>query len=116
MTAPQGARIIQPSHRPRRDALDAKLRRLLVDLRGALARALAESSEVNRTVQEIRKEGWALYLVVDQEKRERRRSTALELPPARSTAQPVFRIDGQDLTFLRSIGIDPTRSLKRRRG
>ena len=28
---------------------------------------------------------------------------------------PMFRIDGQDLTFLRSIGIDPTRRMRRRR-
>ncbi len=47
--------------------MDAKLRNLLLDLRGALARALSQSSEANRAVRRIRREGWTLYLVVDQQ-------------------------------------------------
>ena len=31
------------------------------------------------------------------------------------STEPVFQIDGRDLSFLRSIGIDPTRRLRRRR-
>jgi hypothetical protein len=31
-------------------------------------------------------------------------------------ADPVFKIDGRDLLFLKSVGIDPTRKLRRRRG
>jgi hypothetical protein len=87
----------------------------LLDLRGALSRALAQSSEANRAVREIRREGWSLYLVVDQQK-EGSAGAALELSAGKAPAQaPVFKIDGQDLTFLRSIGIDPTRKLGRRR-
>lgn len=84
-------------------------------MRGALARALSDSSEAGRAVREIRREGWSLYLVVDQ-KEDEGSGAALELTTKRSTAEaPVFKIDGQDLSFLRSIGIDPTRSLRRRR-
>ncbi len=95
--------------------MDAKLHRLLLDLRGALARALSSSSEANRAVRQIRRQGWSLYLVVDQQEDDGS-GAALELtaePPAAKA--PVFKIDGQDLSFLRSIGIDPTRSLRRRR-
>ena len=37
------------------------------------------------------------------------------LPEPPSRREPVFQITGRDLSFLRSIGIDPTRSGKRRR-
>ncbi len=32
-----------------------------------------------------------------------------------ATAEPAFQIDGRDLSFLRSIGIDPTRRLRRKK-
>jgi hypothetical protein len=37
-----------------------------------------------------------------------------EPEPPRAPAAPPFRIDGEDLSFLRSIGIDPTRRRRRR--
>ena len=58
----------------------------------------------------------ALYLLVDC-KRESLDDEPLSLtaPRFRSGSEPVFQIDGRDLNFLRSIGIDPTRRLRRRR-
>ena len=95
--------------------MDTKLHELLLILRGALAQALSDSSEAGRAVREIKREGWSLYLVVDQQEDEGS-GAALELTAKQAEAPPpVFKIDGQDLTFLRSIGIDPTRSLRRRR-
>ena len=95
--------------------MDAKLHQLLLVLRGALARALTDSAEASRAVQEIRDEGWSLYLVVDQQEEEGS-GAALELTAKKAAAEsPLFKIDGEDLTFLRSIGIDPTRSLRKRR-
>ena len=96
--------------------MDDKLNQLLLVLRGALARALSDSSEAGRAVREIKREGWSLYLVVDQQGDEGSGGAALELTTTKAPAEaPVFKIDGQDLTFLRSIGIDPTRSLRKRR-
>ena len=96
--------------------MDAKLHQLLTVLRGALARALSDSSEASRAVREIKRQGWSLYLVVDQQEDEGSGGAALELTAKRAAAEaPVFKIDGEDLTFLRSIGIDPTRSLRKRR-
>jgi hypothetical protein len=116
---------------------------MLRDLRRALSEAISESSEVSRTLRRIREEGYALYLLVDckRERDERRidRDDRLEnddddaLPFAASRAvrassrtlsrassrttgsEPAFQINGKDLSFLRSIGIDPTRRLRRRR-
>lgn len=96
--------------------LDDKLHLLLRDLRRALSEAISESSEVNRTLRRIREEGYSLYLLVDC-KRDLNDPDQLSLAAPRLPAgsDPVFQIDGRDLQFLRSIGIDPTRRLRRRR-
>ena len=95
--------------------MDARLQQLLTVLRGTLARALSDSREASRAVREIRREGWSLYLVVDQQEDEGS-GAALELTARNEAGEaPVFKIDGRDLTFLRSIGIDPTRSLRKKR-
>jgi len=115
---------------------------MLRDLRRALSEAISESSEVSRTLRRIREEGYALYLLVDC-KRERddidddddvlpfaasrtarassrasgriSRSTSGSTSRSASETEPAFQINGKDLSFLRSIGIDPTRRLRRRR-
>jgi hypothetical protein len=105
---------------------------MLKDLRRALSDAISESSEVSRSLRKIREEGYSLYLLVDC-KRESSEGEPLALSPAgrmssRSTsssaasssssasgADPCFQINGRDLSFLKSIGIDPTRRLRRRR-
>ncbi len=111
-----------PGSRPREDLavedseLDDKLHQMLRELRRALSEAISDSAEVNRTLRKIREEGYALYLLVDC-KRESldEESLSLTAPSFRSGSEPVFQIDGRDLNFLRSIGIDPTRRLRRRR-
>lgn len=88
---------------------------MLRDLRRALSEAISESSEVNRTLRKIREEGYSLYFLVDC-KRESLEELSLAAPRFRSSSgEPVFQIDIRDLNFLRSIGIDPTRRLRRRR-
>ena len=97
--------------------LDDKLHQMLRDLRRALSEAITDSPEVTRTLRRIREEGYALYLLVDC-KRESLDEDPLPLtsPSFRSSSsEPAFQIDGRDLNFLRSIGIDPTRRLRRRR-
>ncbi len=93
-----------------------RIRQLLRDLRGSLSRVFSDSPEVNRILHRIRDQGWSLYLVID--KREgQSEPNAFEISSRMPTAEsdPTFRIDGRDLTFLRSVGIDPTRTLRRRR-
>lgn len=95
--------------------MDAKLRRLLQDLKGAISRTLTESPDVERSMDRIREEGWSIYLVVDR-KREDETPEGIELTARRlGDKEVVFRIDSHDLAFLRSIGIDPTRRSRRRR-
>lgn len=94
---------------------------MLRDLRRALSEAISESSEVSRTLRRIREEGYSLYLLVDC-KRELLdvestlpTPSATPRPPRPTSGEPVFQIDGRDLSFLKSIGIDPTRRLRRKR-
>jgi hypothetical protein len=89
---------------------------MLRDLRRALSEAISESSEVSRTLRKIREEGYSLYLLVDC-KREANEPEPLAppLPAKMPPGGPLFQIDSRDLSFLKSIGIDPTRRLRRRR-
>ena len=105
--APKGREVFE---------LDQKLNQLLRDLRRALSDAISESPDVKRTLRKFREEGYALYLLVDCKREGAEEALALTAPRFGSASgEPVFQIDGRDLSFLRSIGIDPTRRLRRRR-
>lgn len=64
---------------------------------------------------QIRDEGWSVYLVIDR-KREDETPEGIELTGNGSNQEdPTFRINSNDLSFLKSVGIDPTRRVRRRR-
>lgn len=86
---------------------------MLRDLGRALSAAVADSPQVGRTLRRIRDQGYTLYLLVDC----KREAAEPEAPARRARGgEPVFRINGEDLSFLKSIGIDPTRRGRRRLG
>jgi hypothetical protein len=113
--------------------MDKTLQRKLRDLGRAVFEAIAESPDVGRALDFIRAEGYTLSMQLNCRKGdasigidgpvERRvESRLLERRPLEGSpvkslpaSDPAFRIDGEDLRFLRSIGIDPTRRLRRRR-
>jgi hypothetical protein len=88
---------------------------MLRDLRRALSEAISESSDVSRTLRRIREEGYSLYLLVDCKREAFDDDDPLPVAARRREREPVFQINGTDLHFLRSIGIDPTRRTRRRR-
>ncbi len=93
---------------------------MLRDLRRALSEAISESTEVHRTLRKIREEGYALYLLVDCKRESEEDDDLLPMSTSSrrsssSSSDPAFQIDSRDLSFLRSIGIDPTRRMRRRR-
>ncbi len=76
---------------------------------------MAESPEVHDRLESIRREGYTLNLFLDCKRSDdddsgvdKSSSTRRPLPP------PAFRINGRDLAFLRSLGIDPTRRTRSR--
>lgn len=87
---------------------------LLKDLRAAIVRALSGSSEVRSLFDQVREEGYSLYFVVNRRLEDAECGESM-VEAGELESEPVFRIDGRDLSILRELGIDPTRSTRRRR-
>ena len=97
---------------------DDELRSMLKDLGRSLSRAISSSDNVHEAVQRFRDEGYRLHLVLDCQHEDEDRKAQIQLSAARpspSPEEPTFRVDGDDVAFLRSIGIDATRPGRRRR-
>lgn len=87
---------------------------MLSELRRALYEAISESTEVHQTWRQLREEGYSLSLMVDC-KREDSEAESTPVPSLPDGGEaPRFEINGEDLSFLRSIGIDPTRDSRHR--
>lgn len=129
--------------------MDARLRKKLKDFGRLLSEVISDSTEATRRLNELRDEGYSLYLLLDgsgddagEEGDEARQaataggrrqvgrpgataSQALARSPRRLPAagettpsgerDPSFRINGGDLALLRGLGIDPTRTVRRRK-
>ena len=89
---------------------------MLDELSRALMQAISTSSEVSGTARKIRQEGYSVYLALDCKQDSERRTHQIELTPRKAPPPaPEFRLDGSDVAFLKSLGIDATRPAKRRR-
>jgi hypothetical protein len=118
--------------------MDSSTRRKLDDFRRALSEAISDSNEAARRLYELRREGFDLYLLLDGSGRElpgrtleddllgdqalQRLPRALPVRAPRASGAaagngeaPQFRITSDDVSWLRSLGIDPTRKTRRRR-
>jgi hypothetical protein len=107
-------------------ALDERTRGLLRELGAALNKAVSASERVHEILAQVKSEGYEPYLVLDATVAldRRGRKTSAALPSIRrgslhsqrqETENAVFQINVKDLTFLRSVGIDPTRPIRARR-
>ena len=87
--------------------MDSESTRLLQDLRAALLKAMTESREMRQALDQLRENGWSAYVVVDEapEAPESAEGPAKPIAPARQL--PGRQMSGADLSFLRSLGIDP---------
>lgn len=103
------------------------MKQLLKELGDAINESISGSPEVNDRIQKIRDEGYNLYVVLDatigldredEEESTSEVKTQITAPKPRKDKQEKgkadiqFRINVQDLAFLRSVGIDPTRKVK----
>ncbi len=92
--------------------MDERRITLLRDLERALLEALSESADVHRSLARMHGEGYTLQLFLDCH----REGEEIESRATRRTSrEPVFRINSDDLTMLRALGIDPTRKGRARR-
>ncbi len=102
--------------------LDDKIKQLLRDLGIAINESISGSDEVNRQIQKLRDAGYELYVSLDatiglnragEEPEERSiQVNAGDSAVVRSEREVQFRIDVNDLSLLRSLGIDPTRKVR----
>jgi len=110
--------------------LSDHLREMLKELGQAINESISGSGRVHDSIQRIRDKGYNLYMVLDAKvgvnRREARltrvrRGAARVLEPddaeetQSSEERAAFRINLKDLRFLRSVGIDPTRKVRKRR-
>jgi hypothetical protein len=114
LTAAMEPRIIDLDDPWGTGGMDDRMKQLVEDLRGAVSQALVDSLDVDQALRRVREQGWSLYLVVDR-KRQGEALEAHEISAEPTRVEAAFRIDSNDLGFLRSIGIDPTRRTRRRR-
>jgi len=104
--------------------LDDRIRQLLKELGDAINESISTSESVNERIQRIRDEGYNLYVMLDAtiglgkpgegEDEEASFAATEELKQTLSLpgADAQFRINVNDLAFLRSMGIDPTRKVR----
>jgi len=97
--------------------VDDKIKQLLQELGTAINESISGSEDVNRHIQKIRDEGYDLYVVLDatiglnKQEAEETDEDAVVVP-AQPPKEVQFRINVNDLSMLRSLGIDPTRKVK----
>ena len=87
------------------------------ELERALLEAISESAEVHRTLHHMHREGYTLQLFLDCQPAGEPASPATA-EPAKSgnrALEPAVRINSDDLTLLRGLGIEPTRKSRARK-
>jgi hypothetical protein len=99
--------------------VDERIRKMLKELGEAINESISGSADVNDHIQRIRDEGYNLYVVLDatigldkDDDEEAAPEAGNAVAPKKRPRDVQFRIDVNDLSFLKSLGIDPTRKVK----
>jgi hypothetical protein len=102
--------------------VDDKIKQLLRELGTAINESISGSEDVNRHIQRIRDEGYNLYVVLDatiglnkqgdDDQEQQPPATTAELVVRDENRDVQFRINVNDLSLLRGLGIDPTRKVR----
>jgi len=94
------------------------MKQLLRELGTAINESISSSDDVNRNIQRIRDEGYDLYVLLDATIGLNKQGDDEAVPAPTPGALVVrdkdvqFRIDVNDLSLLRALGIDPTRKVR----
>lgn len=103
--------------------MNDRIRQLLRELGTAINESISSSDDVHRHIQRIRDEGYDLYVVLDATIGLNKQGDGDEDAPAAAAPSALvvsqkdvqFRINVNDLSLLRALGIDPTRKVRTRR-
>jgi hypothetical protein len=96
--------------------VDDKIKQLLQDLGSAINESISGSEDVNQHIQKIRDEGYDLYVVLDATIGLNKQDSDDDDTAVAQISEPPkevqFRINVNDLSLLRALGIDPTRKVR----
>lgn len=100
--------------------MDDRLKELLKELGDTINESISNSASVNDQIQKIRDEGYDLYVFLDATIGLGRDGENATVTHGQTVAhsrgnlseEAQFRINVNDLVFLRSVGIDPTRKVR----
>ena len=94
------------------------MKQLLRELGTAINESISSSDDVNRQIQRIRDEGYDLYVLLDATIGLNKQGDDDDAPAPAPGALVIsdkdvqFRINVNDLSLLRALGIDPTRKVR----
>ena len=94
------------------------MKQLLRELGTAINESISSSDDVNRHIQRIRDEGYDLYVLLDATIGLNKQGDDDDAPAPAPGALVIsdkdvqFRINVNDLSLLRALGIDPTRKVR----
>lgn len=96
--------------------MNDRIKQLLRELGTAINDSISSSDDVHRQMQRIRDEGYDLYVMLDATIGLNKQDDDSDAPaPAAlvvSDKDVQFRINVNDLSLLRALGIDPTRKVR----
>lgn len=100
--------------------MDDRLRQLIKELGDVINESISSSEAVNAQIQKMRDEGYDLYVFLDAtigvgrdgESETVTQGSTVAKSQGNLSGEAQFRINLNDLRFLRSVGIDPTRKVK----
>lgn len=85
---------------------EIEIKRLMKNLGETINETLAESSKINERIQEIRDEGYEVFLVIEAKVGFSRKDNAESESPSVSSEEPVrLHISSEDAKFLKSLKI-----------
>ena len=90
--------------------LDDNLKKLMKELGAAINDALADSAEINAAIQNVKKAGYDIFLVLETTIGVHRvegedTENADQVPAAQTNTDVQFKVNAQDMKFLKSLKI-----------
>ena len=101
--------------------MNERIKQLLRELGTAINESISSSDDVHRQIQRIRDEGYDLYVMLDatiglnkpgDDDEEAQPAPAALVAGNANNRDVQFRINVNDLSLLRALGIDPTRKVR----
>lgn len=98
--------------------MSESLQKMLEELGRAFGQAISTSTDCRSAMHRIQDEGFSLFLVLNRDEDSSTDTPSVAVDPTTTrplSAEARFRLDTSDVAFLRSLGIDASRTGRQRR-